>query len=93
MLRKIALVIGGLVLAFALEFSISGWWFHMIGKTPGMIASDILIHPVFGNEREMYAAVGDRAFVQLAVDWLFWFVVVCLIYFLVRRFVRTKRRL
>ena len=89
--QQIALVIGGAVLALVLDFAVGGWWSHAVGKTPGMIASDILIHPVLGGDQPAsFAAAGDKALVQITMDWLFWFVVVCLTYFLFKRICQGK---
>jgi hypothetical protein len=47
-------------------------------RTPGMIASKVLVHPKPSPQE--FEAVGQGLRVQMFVDWLFWFVLMCVLY-------------
>jgi hypothetical protein len=50
--------------------------FHV--RTPGMIASKVLVHPKPSPHE--FEAVGQGLRVQMFVDWFFWFVLMCVLY-------------
>jgi len=59
-------------------------------RTPGGLASDVLVPPrPYPNQ---LAAVGDGLRMQMSVDWIFWFGVICGTYFLVTKLGRLFDR-
>jgi hypothetical protein len=57
-------------------------------RTPGAIAADIFVRPKMVGD---YGAIGTRIDVQILVDWILWFALMSVIYFLVASAVRKIR--
>jgi hypothetical protein len=85
---EVVLLLGGLALSLFLAVGGSSIEDNLRIRTPGMLASHLLIHPTSIEQR--FEAVGEALTMQMSVDWVFWFGVMYLGYFVVTRF---RRRL
>lgn len=84
---KAILVVTALAVSLFLAIGGSSIEVNLGIRTPGTIASEILIRPrPFPHE---FAAVGDGLRMQMLVDWIFWFAVMYLIFFLAKRVLRS----
>ncbi|MFY9912218.1 MAG: hypothetical protein WAK56_20425 [Candidatus Sulfotelmatobacter sp.] len=79
---------GGLALSFF--FALGGWAINTnCGiRTPGILVAQSL--PTNGQSE--LAGFGEMLKTQLFVDWIFWFVVLWLLYFLIVRLTRRLKR-
>ena len=79
----VAFVTMGLALALFLAIGGSSIRDNLRIRTPGTLVSDALVPPKpYPNQLE---AVGEGLRMQMFVDWIFWFAVMCGIYFLVAK--------
>ena len=71
-------------LALSLVLAISGFGFDTWGgiRTPGILVVEALAKP---DSRPDFAKLGPMFRTQLFVDWVFWFALLCGIYFLITR--------
>jgi hypothetical protein len=83
---KAILVVAGLASSLFLAIGGASIEYNLGIRTPGTIASEVLVRPrLFPHALE---SVGDGLRTQMFVDGIFWFVVMCLIYFLAKRIFR-----
>lgn len=80
---KVLLAVVGLALSLFFAMGGSSIQDNLGIRTPGMLASDALVPPK--PYPHQFAAVGEGLRTQIFVDWIFWFVVMYLIYFVVKR--------
>ena len=74
------------MLAFSLVLAISGWSFDTWGiRTPGILVVDALARPDFRPD------LGSMFRTQMFVDWVFWFSLLCGIYFLITKLGRRSQ--
>jgi hypothetical protein len=75
---KIVLASAAMAASFILAGAGYGIFYEKLGiRTPGIIASRTFVPP-----KPNLASLGEDLTVQLLVDWVFWFAVVCLLYWL-----------
>jgi hypothetical protein len=81
-LTKIFLVAAGALLSFSL--ALGGWAFYANTgcRTPGILVWDVVVAP---HRKLGWAALGDVLSVQLFVDFLFSFAIMCGLFFAVTK--------
>ncbi len=82
-IRKAILAVAGLAVSLFLAIGGASIEYNLGIRTPGTIASEVLVPP--RPFPHAFEAVGDGLRTQMFVDWIFWFAVMYLIYFLVKR--------
>jgi hypothetical protein len=76
---KASLVVAGLAVSLFLAIGGSSIEDNLGIRTPGTIASEVLVRPrPFPHS---FGAVGEGLRMQMFVDWVFWFLLMWLIYF------------
>ena len=83
MVFTVALVIAAIPVSFVMD-NVMWLPFEKLGvRTPGMLASDVFVQP--SSPSQGFAAVGTGLRVQVIVDWLLWFVLLCALYALLHK--------
>ncbi len=82
------LVAGGVALSLLLAVGAWSIYTNCGIRTPGILATESL--PKIGQGE--LAGFGEMLKTQLFVDWIFWFVVLWLLYFLIVRLTRRLKR-
>jgi hypothetical protein len=86
-LLKAFLLLLGLAVSLFLAIGGASIEYNLGIRTPGTIASEVLVPPrAFPHA---LGAVGDGLRVQMFVDWVFWFAVLYLVYFVIRKLFRS----
>jgi hypothetical protein len=92
MILKTVLVGAAISVSFILAAAGFGILHDRFGiTTPGMLVSDALVPPSPSYHQE-FASVGQAIRVQIIVDWLFWFALICALYWLLGRLGRKARQ-
>jgi hypothetical protein len=84
---KATLVVAGLAVSLFLAIGGPSIEYNLGIRTPGTIASDLLVRP--RSLPQAMGAVGDGLRLQMFVDWIFWFAVMYLIYLFAKRASRS----
>jgi hypothetical protein len=89
---KAILVVAALALSLFLAIGGSSIEDNLGIRTPGTIASKVLVSPK--PFPHAFGALGDGLRMQMFVDWVFWFALMWLVYFAVTKLGRllTKRQ-
>jgi hypothetical protein len=85
---KTSLVVTGLAVSLFLAIGGPSIEDNLGIRTPGTIASEVLIPP--RPVPHAFEAVGDGLRMQMFVDWVFWFALMWLIYFAATRVGRSR---
>jgi hypothetical protein len=88
--RAAAAVAVAAVVALFLAFGGSSIQDNLGIRTPGTLASDALVPPK--PSPHQFEAVGEGLRMAMFVDWIFWFALICGIYFLITRLGRLFDR-
>ncbi len=83
---NVVLVAVGLAVSLFLSFGGESIYDNLGINTPGHWAARIIVPPQPWN----WGAIGDRLRTEMFIDWIFWFAVLYLIYFSVRRIGRRS---
>ena len=77
---RLVLLVVAIPVSFVMAF-LCALPFESLGiPIPGMLASHVLVSPSSRSPHE-FAGVGEMLRMQIVVDWLFWFALLCLGYF------------
>jgi hypothetical protein len=88
-IAKVVVIFLAIALSLFLAFCGAGIESQFSIRTPGTIAAPMFVHPKFVGD---FAAVGTYIEAQILIDWIFWFVVFSVSYFLLVKVVSRSRR-
>ena len=87
---NVVLVVVGLLLSLFLSFGGESIYENFGVNTPGHLAARVFVPPrPYPHQLE---ALGDALRTEMFVDWIFWFVLMYLIYFLATRIGRRSTK-